>query len=112
MRIYVGNISYQTTSQQLTDFFAQVGDVQEAFVAVERETGRSRGFGFVEMPDETQARTAIESLNGRELDGRTLVVNEARARTDSRGGGGGGYNNRRSYDNPRRNNNRRDDYYR
>lgn len=92
MKIYVGNLSFQTTEQGLQDAFGAHGDVQEAAIVTDRDTGRSRGFGFVTMPDGGQAQAAIEALNGTELDGRTLTVNEARPKTERpRGGGGGGY---------------------
>ena len=90
MKIYVGNLSFQTTEQDLQDLFAQHGEVQEASIVTDRETGRSRGFGFVTMPDSTQANAAIEALNGQEFGGRTLNINEARPKTGGPGGGGGG----------------------
>ena len=90
MKLYVGNMSYSTTEDSLRDAFAEHGDVQEVAIIMDRETGRPRGFAFVTMPDDGTARTAIEAMNGKELDGRTLNVNEARERTDRRGGGGGG----------------------
>ena len=90
MKLYVGNMSYSTTEDSLRDAFAEHGDVQEVAIIMDRETGRPRGFAFVTMPDDGAARTAIEAMNGKELDGRTLNVNEARERTDRRGGGGGG----------------------
>lgn len=80
MRIYVGNMSYSTSSEDLRQAFERYGAVESAEVVMERGTSRSRGFGFVEMPDETEARNAIAQLNGRELDGRTLKVNEAKPR--------------------------------
>ena len=87
MRLYVGGLPYQTTDNDLSDLFAQVGQVTETSVITDRNTGRSKGFGFVEMSDEQAARTAIERLNGTILGGRTLTVNEARERqsTGSRG---------------------------
>ena len=92
MKIYVGNLSFRTTQQELEDLFTNYGSVQEAAVVTDRETGRSRGFGFVTMPDDGEAGEAIEKLNGTEIGGRTLTVNEARPKTDRpRGGGGGGY---------------------
>ena len=93
MRIYVGNLSFRTTQQELEDLFTNYGSVQEAAVVTDRETGRSRGFGFITMPEDTEANAAIEGLNGTEIEGRTLTVNEARPKTDRprSGGGGGGY---------------------
>ena len=98
MNIYVGNLSYQTDEQSLGDRFAEFGEVTRVHIVTDRETGRPRGFGFVEMPDESQARKAIDAVNGTESGGRTLTVNEARPREDRGfgrgpygGGGGGGY---------------------
>ena len=92
MNIYVGNLSYQTDDRELEDLFAPFGDITSARVITDRETGRSKGFGFVEMPDRAQAEAAIEGLNGNEIDGRELRINEAKPREDRpRGGGGGGY---------------------
>ncbi len=92
LNIYVGNLSFDTTERDLEQAFASYGEVQSARVATDRDTNRSRGFGFVEMPNQTEAQTAIAELNGKELQGRTLTVNEARPREDRpRGGGGGGY---------------------
>lgn len=92
MKIYVGNLSFRTTQQELEDLFTNYGSVQEAAVVTDRETGRSRGFGFVTMPEDSEANAAIEALNGTEIEGRTLTVNEARPKTDRpRSGGGGGY---------------------
>ena len=85
MRIYVGILSYSTNDDELRSAFEQFGEVVEAHVAIDRYTERSRGFGFVEMPDGGQAQSAIEGLNGTDLAGRTLNVNEARPRED-RGG--------------------------
>ncbi len=91
MKIYVGNLSFRTTQQELEDLFTNYGSVQEAAVVTDRETGRSRGFGFITMPEDGEASAAIEALNGTEIEGRTLTVNEARPKTDRpRGGGGGG----------------------
>lgn len=89
MRLYVGNLSYSITSQALEALFAEYGQVKSAQVVIDRDTGRSKGFGFVEMVDANEAREAIEGLNLREVEGRSLTVNEARPRED-RGGGGGG----------------------
>lgn len=90
MRIYVGNLSYDTTDESLEAAFAQHGEVSSATVVTDRYSGRSRGFGFVEMSSNEEAETAIQSLNGKDLQGRTLTVNEARPREDRGGGGGGG----------------------
>lgn len=87
--IYVGNCSYDSTEEQLRDLFATYGEVERVSIIRDRETGRSRGFAFVEMPDSAAAQAAIEGLNGTELGGRALKVNEARPKRD-RGGGGGG----------------------
>src|SRR5436190_13874403 len=87
MRLYVGGLPYQTTEQDLIDLFEQAGQVTEASVITDRNTGRSKGFGFVEMSDEQAARSAIERLNGTNMGDRTITVNEARERqsTGSRG---------------------------
>jgi RNA recognition motif-containing protein len=90
MRLYVGNLSYSMTSQSLEELFAQYGRVQSAQVIQDRDTGRSKGFGFVEMADNSQAQAAIDGLNLQEVDGRSLTVNEARPREERGGGGGGG----------------------
>ena len=91
MNIFVGQLAYSVTSNDLQEIFEEYGTVDSAKVILDRETGRSRGFGFVEMPNEEEANAAIEELNGAELEGRTLTVNKAREREDRRGGGGGGY---------------------
>ena len=102
-KLYVGNLTYAVTDSMLSDLFAAHGNVQSAQVIMDRDTGRSKGFGFVEMTDENEARAAITALNGRQSQGRTLTVNEAKPREDrggSRGGSGGGYGGgggRRSY---------------
>ncbi len=82
-KLYVGNLSYDTTDQELQDLFAQHGTVQSANVVTDRYTGRSRGFGFVEMGSGEEAQQAIEALNGSEFQGRSLVVNEARPKEKS-----------------------------
>lgn len=99
-KLYVGNLPYAVRDQDLQQAFAQFGNVQTAKVMMERDTGRSKGFGFVEMGSETEASAAIQGMNGQPLGGRSLVVNEARPmeprppRTGGYGGGyGGGYNN-------------------
>lgn len=83
-RLFVGSLSWNTTDDQLKDFFAAAGNVVSANVVFDRETNRSKGFGFVEMGSEDEAAKAIKELNGKELDGRTIVVSEARPREDSR----------------------------
>src|SRR5260370_11682789 len=91
MRLYVGGLPYQTTEQDLIDLFSQGGEVASATVITDRDTGRSKGFGFVEMNNEQEARSAIDRLNGTILGERTIVVNEARERqSGGRGGFGGG----------------------
>lgn len=89
-KLYVGNLSFRVTSEDLQEHFATAGEVNSANVVMDRETGRSRGFGFVEMASEDAANNAIAQFNGQEYDGRNMVVNEARPRDDNRGGGGGG----------------------
>jgi cold-inducible RNA-binding protein len=93
-KLYVGNLPFQTTSDELRDHFAQAGNVESASVVEDRMTGRSRGFGFVEMATPEEAAAAIEQLNGKEFAGRNLTVNEARPRTDRGPGGGYGGGNR------------------
>jgi RNA recognition motif-containing protein len=90
VRIYVGNLNFKTSDQELRDAFSAHGEVEEVFIASDRETGRPRGFGFVTMRDGKEAQVAIEQLNGTDLGGRNIVVNEARPREAQGGGGGGG----------------------
>ena len=91
MDIYVGNLAYSTNDESLRSAFAAYGEVASARVVSDRMTGRSKGFGFVEMPDRAQAQSAIDALNGKELDGRTLRVNESQPKPrEERGGAGGG----------------------
>ena len=91
-KLYVGNLSFRVSSDDLFEHFSQAGQVESANVVIERETGRSRGFGFVEMSSEDEATNAIAQFNGTEYDGRNLIVNEARPRENNFGGGGrGGY---------------------
>lgn len=90
MNIYVGNLPYSTTDQELESLFSQHGQITSARVMIDRETGRSRGFGFVEMANDNEARTAIEALNGFEMNGRPLTCNEARPKEQRGGGGFGG----------------------
>ena len=88
-KLYVGNLAFQTTSQDLQELFAQAGTVESASIVEDRDTGRSRGFAFVEMSTNEEATAAIDQFNGKELAGRALKVNEAKPR-ENRGGGGGG----------------------
>ena len=95
-KLYVGNLSYQMTDQELHDLFSEAGNVSSAQVVTDRYTGQARGFGFVEMASEDEAQQAIAAINGRTVGGRALVVNESRPREGgggggSRGGGGGSY---------------------
>jgi len=89
-RLFVGNLSFNTTSEELNELFSQAGTCKSATVMTDRATGRSRGFGFVEMSTEEEAQKAISEFNGRDFGGRNLNVNEARERTPGGGGGGGG----------------------
>ena len=115
-KLYVGNLAFQTTSQELQELFAQAGTVESASVVEDRETGRSRGFAFVEMSTNEEATAAIDQFNGKELGGRALKVNEAkprenrgggrsfndnRGRSNNRGGYGGGNKNGGGYGEPR-----------
>ncbi len=108
-KLYVGSLSYSTTDDGLKEFFSQAGQVNSATVIMDKRTGRSKGFGFVEMSSDSEADKAVEMMNGKELDGRKLIVNEARPMTDrppmrreggfrrggfGGGGGGGGYGRR------------------
>ena len=85
MKIYVGNLSYSVTGEQLREKFAEYGEVEEVTVVTDHDTGRARGFGFVTMPNSEQAKAAIQALNSMELDGRALKVNEAQPRGDTGG---------------------------
>ena len=89
-KLYVGNLPYNTSSSDLEQMFSQYGQVQSAQVIEDRETGRSKGFGFVEMGSDKDAQAAITALNGQDHGGRPLTVNEAKPREDRGGGGGGG----------------------
>ena len=93
-KLYVGNLAFRTTSQELEQLFGQAGTVQSASVVEDRDTGRSRGFAFVEMSNESEVNSAIEQFNGKELGGRALKVNEAKPR-ENRGGGGRGFSDNR-----------------
>ena len=88
-KIYVGNLSFNTSENELHELFSQHGEVSSASMVMDRDTGRPRGFGFVEMVDAAQADAAIEAINGQNFGGRDLTVNEAKPR-ENRGGGGGG----------------------
>lgn len=97
-KLYVGNLSYTIDSQQLGDIFAEVGAVDTANVIMDRETGRSKGFGFVEMADSASADSAIQRFNGADLGGRAMNVSEAKPQAPrTEGSRGGGFNSRRSY---------------
>jgi RNA recognition motif-containing protein len=96
-KLYVGNLSYGTDSSALEQLFAAHGTVVSAQVISDRETGRSKGFGFVEMSSDAEATAAVAAMNGQQHDGRTLTVNEARPREDRPGGGGGGGGGRGGY---------------
>lgn len=89
MNIYVGNLAHKTTEDELRAAFEEIGQVESVNIVKDKFSGESRGFGFVEMPSKDEAQKAIEEMNGKELGGRSLNVNEARPRTDRRGGGGG-----------------------
>jgi cold-inducible RNA-binding protein len=89
-KLYVGNLSYNTGDRELQEMFEEYGEVQSAQVIMDRDTGRSKGFGFVEMGSDEAARTAINGLNGKEVGGRALTVNEARPREERGGGRSGG----------------------
>ncbi len=91
MNIYVGNLSFKTTEDQVRELFAAFGQVDRVSLISDRQTGRPRGFGFVEMADNSAAQAAIEGLNGQEVDGRKLTVNEAQPKPDRGSRGGGGY---------------------
>lgn len=90
-RLFVGNLSFNTTEEAVRDAFAEFGEIVEAKLVTDRDTGRSRGFAFVEMTSADAAQKAIQEMNGALLDGRPLRVNLAEARRDTRGGGGGGF---------------------
>ena len=89
MKLYVGNLSFNTSNQDLNELFGAIGTVESSNIIEDRETGRSRGFGFVEMSSKEEGENAIAQLNGKEVDGRELKVNEAKPQ-ENRGGGGGG----------------------
>lgn len=103
MNIYVSNLNYRTESESLQELFEQYGEVTSANIIMDRETGRSRGFGFIDMPNDTEGQSAIDALNETDFDGKTINVTVARPRTERSSGGyngggnrgGGGYNKRR-----------------
>ncbi|MEI6035525.1 MAG: RNA-binding protein [Verrucomicrobiae bacterium] len=99
-KLYVGNLSFNTTEIAIQDMFSQCGSVSEVMLMQDKFTGRSRGFAFVTMSSDAEAQSAVESLHGKDLDGRALTVNEARPREDRPPGGGGGGGGR--FDGPRR----------
>ena len=120
MRLYVGGLPYSTTEQDLIDLFEQIGPVASATVIMDRDSGRSKGFGFVEMNDDDAGQTAIDRLNGSMLGNRSITVNQARERQAGGGGGRGGYGgggrggDRGGYSSDRRSSNRggyREDRY-
>ena len=94
MNIYVGNLSWNLKDQDLSDMFASFGEVASAKIVTDKFTQRSKGFGFVEMANDAEAQTAIDSLNNTEVEGRNLVVNESRPKTEGGGSGGGGFKKR------------------
>jgi RNA recognition motif-containing protein len=96
-KLYIGNLSYSVDSAQLTDLFGQVGTVDSSNVIMDRETGRSKGFAFVEMSDSSAAEAAIERFNGTDLSGRAMNVSEAKPQAPRSEGSRGGFNSRRSY---------------
>jgi RNA recognition motif-containing protein len=96
-KLYVGNLSYSVRDSDLEDLFSAHGAVTSATVIMDRDSGRSKGFGFVEMSNDQEAQAAISALNGHELEGRNLTVNEARPREERSGGGGGGRGGGRRY---------------
>ena len=89
-KLYVGNLAYGIKDKDLAEIFSQYGNVESAKVIMDRDTGRSKGFGFVEFSSDSEAQAAIAGLNGKEIDGRALTVNEARPKEEHGGGGGGG----------------------
>lgn len=95
MKLYVGGLAYSITEQELESIFTEHGKVTSVAVIKDRDSGQSKGFGFVEMSDDNEAKAAMTALNGKEVSGRSITVNEARPQEDRRGGGGGNF--RRSY---------------
>ncbi len=97
MKLYVGGLAYSVTEQELEALFAEHGAVTSTAVIKDRDSGQSKGFGFVEMANDEEAKAAMAALNGKDVSGRSIVVNEARPREDRRSGGGGGGNYHRSF---------------
>ncbi len=116
MNIYVGSLSYNVDEAELRDIFEEYGEVTSAKIIIDKYSGKSKGFGFVEMPDDTEANQAIEELNGHDFKGRTIVVNKSEERKDNNrrpgggGGSGGGGNFRKDNNNSRGRNNFRSNY--
>jgi RNA recognition motif-containing protein len=94
MKLYVGNLSYNTTEEQLRELFTPFGEPESARIITDRDSGRSKGFGFVEFADSSQANAAMSAMNGKEIDGRALTVNEARPRNEGSDRGAGGFRSR------------------
>ena len=94
MKLYVGNLSYNTTEEQLRDLFTPFGEPESATLITDRDSGRSKGFGFVEFADSSQANAAMSAMNGKEIDGRALTVSQARPRNEGSDRGGGGFRGR------------------
>ena len=92
MKIFVGSLPYKIEENELREYFEEYGEVTSVKIIIDKLSGRSKGFGFIEMPNDQQAQQAIDELNGAEVEGRTIVVNEAEERRENRGGGGGGFN--------------------
>src|SRR6202161_1049399 len=90
MKLYVGGLAYSVTDKELEDTFAEHGKVTSSAVIKDRDSGQSKGFGFIEMADDAEAKAAMAALNGKEISGRAIMVNEARPQEDRRSGGGGG----------------------
>jgi cold-inducible RNA-binding protein len=97
MKLYVGGLAYSVTEQELEALFAEFGKVDSVAVIKDRDSGQSKGFGFVEMADDEEAKKAMAELNGKDVSGRSILVNEARPQEDRRPGGGGGGGFRKSY---------------
>ncbi|NDV65101.1 RNA-binding protein [Bacteroides sp. 224] len=105
MNIYIAGLNFSLDDADLNELFSEYGEVSSAKIIMDRESGRSRGFGFVEMPDDAQGQKAIDELNGAEIEGKVISVSVAKPRTENRGGGGGGFNRNRGgggYNNSRR----------
>jgi cold-inducible RNA-binding protein len=96
-KLYVGGLAYSITEQELETLFSEYGKVTSSAVIKDRDSGQSKGFGFIEMSDDNEAKAAMAALNGKDVSGRAIMVNEARPQEDRRSGGGGGGNFRRAY---------------